>query len=231
MNNIAVVTGGRTGIGLAASENFQQHGFRVINISRQASALSGVINLEADFTVSGWQDLIQDQLRGHLEGADRVVVVHNAGLHVNDSTMKVGADGMRRSMEVNVIAPAILNTLVDPFLSPGSSIIYIGSTLSEKAVAGCAPYVVSKHAILGLMRSTCQDLRGRQVHTACICPGFTDTEMLREHVGESLEDILALCTFDRLVEPREIAECILFCAENPVINGTVMHANLGQVER
>ncbi len=84
------------------------------------------------------------------------------------------------------------------------------------------------------MRSTCQDLAGRQVHTTCICPGFTDTDMLREHVGGSddvLKSIAAVCSYNRLIEPAEIADTIYFCATHPVINGTVMHANLGQIER
>ena len=83
------------------------------------------------------------------------------------------------------------------------------------------------------MRATCQDLAGSGIHTACICPGFTDTEMLRAHVGDSqdiLDSIAAGSTFGRLIEPDEIARTIEFAIANPVINGTVIHANLGQVE-
>ena len=87
--------------------------------------------------------------------------------------------------------------------------------------------------MVGMMRASCQDLTSTGIHTACICPGFTDTEMLRAHVGgseEVLEAIGGLSTFGRLIDPSEIAETILFCAENPVINGAVIHANLGQKE-
>jgi len=93
---------------------------------------------------------------------------------------------------------------------------------------------VSKHALIGMMRSTCQDLANTGIHTACVCPGFTDTEMLRAHVGEDaeiIESLSTLSTFGRLVTPEEIANTIVFAAENPVINGAVIHANLGQVER
>ncbi|MEX2327799.1 MAG: SDR family oxidoreductase, partial [Pseudomonadales bacterium] len=79
-----------------------------------------------------------------------------------------------------------------------------------------------------------QDLAGKNIHTTCICPGFTDTEMLRAHVGddeETLTAIAATSTFGRLVEPGEIAAAIWFAANNPVINGAVIHTNLGQVER
>ena len=41
----------------------------------------------------------------------------------------------------------------------------------------------------------------------------------------------AMMTFGRLVEPEEIAEVLLRCAQMPVLNGAVLHANLGQIER
>ncbi len=133
-----------------------------------------------------------------------------------------------------MVACVQLDQLLLPLMGAGSSIVYVGSTLGEKAVAGSCAYVVSKHAQIGLMRATCQDLAGRGIHTACVCPGFTDTEMLRAHVGHASEVLEALAggvTFGRLIEPEEIARTIRFCAQNAVINGAVIHANLGQVER
>ena len=82
-----------------------------------------------------------------------------------------------------------------------------------------------------MMRSTCQDLAGGKIHTACVCPGFTDTQMLRDHVGEESMDFVAgMSAFKRLIEPDEIASTVLFAASNPVLNGATIHANLGQVE-
>ena len=82
-----------------------------------------------------------------------------------------------------------------------------------------------------MMRATCQDLIATGIHTSCICPGFTDTEMLREHVpDEFMDTIKEMSAYGRLVEPGEIAATILWASQNPVINGSVLHANLGQVE-
>ena len=121
-----------------------------------------------------------------------------------------------------------------PLLPRSSSVLYIGSTLAEKAVPGAFSYVVSKHAQLGMMRATCQDLLGRGIHTAMICPGFTATDMLRTHLGNDPEveaAIASMNSFNRLIEPREIAELIHWAHHHPVINGAVVHANLGQHPR
>ena len=129
------------------------------------------------------------------------------------------------------VAPNTLNRTALAHMQPGSSIIYVGSTLSEKAVPGSFSYVTSKPAMVGMMRATCQDLAGRDIHTACICPGFTDTEMLRHHVpADAMDVIQAMSAFNRLIHPEEIAETIFWAADNPVINGAIIHANLGQVE-
>jgi len=83
------------------------------------------------------------------------------------------------------------------------------------------------------MKAACQDLQGKGLHTCCICPGFTDTEMLRTHVGNSeevLQAIAAMNTFGRMIEPEEIAATITWAHNSPVINGAVLHANLGQIE-
>ncbi len=137
------------------------------------------------------------------------------------------------AISVNVLSINTLNRSLLTAMPQGSSVLYVGSTLSEKAVAGAFSYIVSKHAQLGMMRATCQDLMGRGIHTALICPGFTDTSMLRQHVGNDegvLESLGAMNSFGRLVSPIEIAELILWVHQHPVVNGSVMHGNLGQIE-
>ena len=56
--------------------------------------------------------------------------------------------------------------------------------------------------------------------------------MLREHVpDDAMAAVASMSAFGRLIEPAEIAATLLFAAEHPVLNGAVVHANLGQVER
>ena len=81
------------------------------------------------------------------------------------------------------------------------------------------------------MRSLCQDLAGKDIHTLMVCPGFTDTEMLRSHVpADAMASVASMSAYGRLIQPDEIADTIVWATENPVVNGSVIHANLGQIE-
>jgi NAD(P)-dependent dehydrogenase (short-subunit alcohol dehydrogenase family) len=104
-----------------------------------------------------------------------------------------------------------------------------------RGVANNFSYSVSKHAVLGAMRALQQDLFGSSVHTCCVCPGFTDTKMLRNKIsGASLnsdgtpEFILPIVSAGRLLLPEEVARAVAFCASNSSVNGSVFHINLGQ---
>ena len=235
MAAIAILTGASSGIGAAAARRFVDHGDTVINISRRQCPVAGVETLATDFadeqSVAKTCEQLTERLAAH-EGTP-VCLVHNAALMLKDRCDSTEDDDLRQVLAVNVVGINALNRALLPGMPRDSSVLYVGSTLSEKAVAGAFSYIVSKHAQLGMMRATCQDLMGRGIHTALICPGFTDTTMLRQHVGHDegvLDQLGTMNSFGRLVAPDEIVDMIFWAHHNPVINGSVMHGNLGQVE-
>lgn len=233
MDKTLIITGGSRGIGLATARLFIRHGYRVINLSRTRIPVEEAMHVPADLSEPGWCRQVEDRIREHIPARCRLVVVHNAGLLHKDTALNVTAETLERVLQVNLIAPAQLSRLLAPLMDKGSAILYVGSTLAERAAANSCSYVVSKHALAGLMRATCQDLAGSGIHTACVCPGFTDTEMLREHAGNDegvLGGLASRSAMGRLVDPEEIAEILYFCARQPAVNGTVLHANLGQLE-
>ena len=230
---VAIITGASAGIGSATARAFQGEGFAVYNLARRACPVQGVTNLACDLSKEAAIASACATLEQVVADCSEVALVHNASQMLKDRADDCASDNLRQVMQTNVIAVNSLNQHLLPLLPRTSSVLYVGSTLAEKAVPGAFSYIVSKHAQLGMMRATCQDLMGSGIHTAMICPGFTDTEMLRAHLGSDPDVAAAVAgmnSFNRLIAPEEIAELIRWAHHNPVINGAVLHANLGQKE-
>ncbi|MEM0953873.1 MAG: SDR family oxidoreductase [Pseudomonadota bacterium] len=229
----AIITGASVGIGAAAAQRFIADDYSVFNLSRRPCPVEGTQSLACDLSDSASIASALETLIPAVQGASTVALVHNACQMLKDSAGDCTDEQLAAALQTNVIAANTLNQALLPTLPDSSSVLYVGSTLSEKAVPGSFSYVISKHAVVGMMRATCQDLMSSGIHTACICPGFTDTEMLRTHLGNDqavVESIASLNSFGRLIDPNEIASLICWAHENPVINGAVLHANLGQKE-
>lgn len=232
MSKFLIITGGSRGIGKATIEKFLDNDWKIINISRSNCDIKSVINFNIDLSSSAWSTQYSHELVKAVAGASKIALVHNASIFNRDDIKSLDEQDFRNTLEFNLVSPLTLNKIFLPLMPAGSSIIYIGSTLSEIGVANRASYVITKHAMVGMMRATCQDLSGTGISTCCICPGFMNTSMLTDQVEKPILDqiIKNKVTAGRLIEPAEIANFIYFCAENPVINGSILHANLGHIE-
>jgi NAD(P)-dependent dehydrogenase (short-subunit alcohol dehydrogenase family) len=225
-----VITGASKGIGLATATRFAAAGYQVINLSRTDTSVPGAVQMTVDLSNPSSIESISKPLLAAVEGFPVITLVHNAALQTMGSIKEAESEQLRAMFEVNVVAPVTLNQMLLPTMQPGSSVIYIGSTMSHRATRNLTGYIATKHATLGLMRSTCQDLAGTGVHTCCICPGFTETEMLRSFGGDVLKHLASLTTQQRIASTSEIANLVHFAAENPVVNGAALNADLGFIE-
>jgi 3-oxoacyl-[acyl-carrier protein] reductase len=233
---IAVITGASSGIGHATAQLFLKQGWTVIGLSRRSAGLPGVIDVLVDLSSADLQHSLINVLDDRLNDlcgieAGCIALIHNAASFGHDSALAVNAGYLTHMLQINVVASTVINSIVARRMGEGSSIIYIGSTLSEKAVANTASYVISKHAVVGLMKATCQDLRGKKIHTACICPGFVDTPMLRAGQDDAaLASYAASTSYEKILMPDEVAQIIFNAVITPALNGAVIHANYGQLE-
>jgi 3-oxoacyl-[acyl-carrier protein] reductase len=226
-----IVTGGSRGIGYETMAYFIDKGWHAINISRSPSLFEKATNIQIDLSQATWPAEQITKLINTIKNATRLCLVHNAAVYKQDNINSLTDNDLRAVLELNLIAAVKLNHLLLPYMKAQSAIIYIGSTVSELGVANRASYVISKHATLGLMRATCQDLVGSNIMTCCICPGFVNTQMLTNETDkETLAHFVKQkVSFGRLIEPREIADLIYYAANQPILNGAVLHANLGQI--
>lgn len=231
MPKYLILTGGSQGVGEKTIQHFVNQGWQAVNLSRSPCRIKGVQTIQVDLTVSELLPPDEEKLIAIAKSADSICLVHNAAAFKRDRVGELAADSLRSVLNLNVVSPVILNNKLIPYMKTGSSIIYIGSTLAELAIKDRASYVISKHAVVGLMRATCQDVTGTDIHTCCICPGFVNTKMVTDNVDMAsfMAFIKSKVLPQRLIEPEEIAEFIYYCALHPIINGSVLHANLGQI--
>ena len=236
---LLIITGGGSGIGAAVVRQAAADGWMVLSLSRsgmrepltpqqQARVESVQLDLVRDWRESALA-FTQSVLYRHTRGARRIALVHNAAFSFNDTAQSPGIRDMSALIELSTVIPARMNAMVIPRMQPGSSILFIGSTLSHKGVAGSLSYVTAKHALLGLARATARDLYGTGIHSLSICPGPTETAMLRSLYGEERFGLFApLMSEGRLASPEEIARVVLFATASPQMHGALIDAAFGE---
>lgn len=218
----ALVTGASGGIGRATVEALLSRGHRVLAVSRQARVLTalgdGVVPVEAELSTEDGRARIAAAVSGPLD-----VLVHVAGVNPREPLASMREDTLRTCFEVNFFAPILLTQALAPKLAAGGAVIFVTSTLSQRAAPGTLPYAASKAAVEGAMRVLSLELGERGVRALAIAPGLIDTAMMRE--GRNEQDVAALAALSplgRVGEAAEVASLVVAAAENRFLSGAVL---------
>jgi len=99
---------------LATAQLFLENKFQVINLSRNLSPLRDVVNIQVDFAAKGFEENFKKELLPQLENSEAVILVHNAARLDKDNIENIQANNLRDILEINVVAPTILNQIVMP---------------------------------------------------------------------------------------------------------------------
>ncbi|MHC4953381.1 MAG: SDR family NAD(P)-dependent oxidoreductase [Planctomycetota bacterium] len=205
MPELALVTGGETGIGRAIVAALESEGFEVRTASRRTGW---------DLTETG----APERLVSSLPRLD--LLVNNAGIAEAAPLAATTDETWACHFELNVHVPFRLCRAALPLLRESAQprIINMASTAALSGAPYIAAYAASKHALLGLTRVMAVELKGISVHA--VCPGFVDTELTERSVanivaksGMTAEAArMALAEQNasgRLITPDEVADAVV----------------------
>jgi NAD(P)-dependent dehydrogenase (short-subunit alcohol dehydrogenase family) len=238
---VALITGGASGIGRATALLFARQG--------AAIALADV-NADAGLRVA--EEIIEAGGRAFFERVDvtraadcqrlakrtirefgRVdILFNNAGIIRRATVLELTEDDWDRVMAVNVKSIYLLSREVIPVMQKagGGTIINTASGWGLAGGAKAAVYCASKGAVVLLTKAMAIDHGQQKIRVNCICPGDTDTDMLREEakqLGEENSRFLAESAkrpLSRVGSPEEIAQAALYLATNAssFVTGTAL---------
>jgi NAD(P)-dependent dehydrogenase (short-subunit alcohol dehydrogenase family) len=228
----ALVTGGGRGIGRAVAAALTGAGARVTLLSRDRASLDEAVRagVGADAVTADVTD--GEAVRAAIEGAQAErgpidLLIANAGAAVSAPFARSDEALFRRMLDVNlmgVVHPARL--LAGPMAERGfGRIVAVASTAGLKGYPYVSAYCAAKHAVIGFTRALALEIATTGVTVNAVCPGFTDTDLVAQSLdtitaktGRSREDALKELVRHnpqgRLIDPREVAEAVLWlCGE------------------
>ena len=226
----ALVTGGARGIGAAITSALLGHGARVTMLGRSPSAKDGnavagegaeMAYVQADVCEPGTLDQAFAAARARF--GPIAILVNNAGQARSAPFLKTGAALWRSMMQVNLdgafyCAQAALPGMLD---AGWGRIVNIASTAGLAGYSYVTAYCAAKHGVIGFTRALALEVATKGITVNSICPGFTETDMLKETLhnivsktgrteAEARAELAARNPQKRVVQPEEVANAVLW---------------------
>jgi NAD(P)-dependent dehydrogenase (short-subunit alcohol dehydrogenase family) len=239
-----VVTGGTSGIGLAAAQAFAAEGASVFITGRRQDRLNTAVKaiggrvtgVQGDMASLADIDRLYDAVQQKHAQID--VVFANAG---GGEMLPLGAiteEHYQRTFDNNVKGVLFTVQKALPLLKDGASVILTSSTTSISGTPAFSVYSATKAAVRNFARNWILDLKDRRIRVNAISPGVTDTEGLNDLFGggaqaKGTKDYLAgLIPAGRVGQPAEIAKAVLFLAsdDSSFVNGIELFVDGGQAQ-
>lgn len=233
---IALVTGGRSGIGKAISRRFREEGAMVFTAQRGADEEFDCIL--ADFADSASPARVMTEV---IERAGRLdVLANNAGVMQEAKVEDMTDEDWQRNLAVNLTAPFLMIKAALPHLRKTTgSIINIGSIEGLGANPLHSAYCAAKAGLHGLTRAVAVDHGPEGIRCNAVAPGWIDTDLNLEFIKSMPDpttfhrDIGSIHPVARIGKPEEVAALVAFLAadEAGFITGQVYSIDGGRMSK
>jgi len=218
---LALITGGGTGLGLGMAQCFVQAGARVVLVGRREDPLKQACDELGDTTSFLVHDVTDvhaaDKLAATIAARfDHVsILVNNAGVHLKKKAVETSIDEFETVMATHVTGAFALSRAILPSMieRKTGNILFVASMASLMGVPQVYAYTTAKTATLGMVRALAAEASPHGVRVNAIAPGWIATDMARKaFAGDPTrhEKVLGRTPLGRLGEPEEIGTAAVF---------------------
>jgi 3-oxoacyl-[acyl-carrier protein] reductase len=218
---VAFVTGGASGIGLAVATALGRRGAQVAIFNRNAERAEAALS---ELRASGLEarafpadiaktESVEAAFAAALAAFGRVdVLVNNAGLTRDGLFLRMTDVQWDEVLDTNLKgAFRCCRAVAKPMLKARyGRIVNISSVVGLMGNAGQANYAASKAGLLGLTKSLAREFSARSVTVNAVCPGFIETDMTAALPEAARQELMAKIPLGRLGRPEEVAEVVAF---------------------
>jgi len=246
--DVAIVTGGSTGIGRETALALADRGADVViadvNVEGAEETVDAVedaggdaIAVETDVTETDDAEAMVDAAVEAFGGLD--YAFNNAGIEGEQApTAEYPEDVWTRVLDVNLRGVfRCVQAELPAMVEGGGAIVNNASVLGQVGFENAAAYTAAKHGVLGLTKVAAMEYASEDVRVNAVCPGFVETPML-ERGGITTDEemraqVEALHPIGRLGEPAEIAEAVVWLCSGDAsfVTGTAMNVDGGYLTR
>ena len=225
-NKTVLVTGGTRGIGASIVRHFENLNAEVIATGANKDQLHKSINRRVKYH---YLDLRNEKsISDFIEYISQLkkidVLINNAGMNKIDPIEKIKDEDWHNIYNINLYGPFVLTREISKIMKKNKygRIVNIASIFGVISREKRAAYSSTKSGLIGLTKATAHDLAKDNILVNSISPGFINTELTKNILGEkSMKEISSSIPLKRLGDPDEIAKLVLFLTsdQNTYITG------------